>query len=380
MTLTFFTNLVHHHQIPLADEFYKILGDDYRYVATMPMPEFLVKGGYDRCIERPYIVRAYENEKEKKDALWLANSSDVVICGAAPEEWMINRKKANKITFHYNERWLKTNLIRSFGPKNLLYVWLNHFRFRTKRTFMLCASAFTASDVHKFGCYPQKCFKWGYITKVQNEFQDISTFTNNEKVISIMWCARFLDWKHPELPVLLASRLKKRGFVFKLDMYGSGKLLEATKDLAVNLDVADVVNFCGNMPNSQILAAMREHSIFLFTSDRNEGWGAVVNEAMSNGCAVVGSDEIGSVPFLVEDGVNGVVFKSRNIDSLEEKICLLLSNPKKMNLVREQALLTMQQVWNPQNAALKFLDLVDYIERDKLHEYKLKDGPASWAE
>ena len=35
---------------------------------------------------------------------------------------------------------------------------------------MLCASAYTASDFAKFGCYKNKCFKWGYFPKfeVQN--------------------------------------------------------------------------------------------------------------------------------------------------------------------------------------------------------------------
>ena len=54
------------------------------------------------------------------------------------------------------------------------------------------------------------------------------------------------------------------------------------------------------MPNAKILQEMRKHEIFLFTSDRNEGWGAVSNESMSNGCMLVGSDGIGSIPFLVK--------------------------------------------------------------------------------
>jgi glycosyltransferase involved in cell wall biosynthesis len=40
--------------------------------------------------------------------------------------------------------------------------------------------------------------------------------------------------------------------------------------------------------------------VFIFTSDRNEGWGAVLNEAMGSGCAVVAADLIGSVPYLIE--------------------------------------------------------------------------------
>lgn len=29
MTITFYTNFINHHQVPLADEFYKLIGDGY---------------------------------------------------------------------------------------------------------------------------------------------------------------------------------------------------------------------------------------------------------------------------------------------------------------------------------------------------------------
>lgn len=45
---------------------------------------------------------------------------------------------------------------------------------------------------------------------------------------------------------------------------------------------------------------MRESHIFIFTSDRGEGWGVVLSEAMANGCTVVASNKIGAAPFLVK--------------------------------------------------------------------------------
>ena len=382
MTITFFTNLIHHHQIPVADEFYKILGDDYRYVSTMEMPAWLIKSGYDGTLDRPYIIRSYKDESSLNEALRLVDESDVVIFGAAPEEWVINRKKKNKITFHYNERWLKTNLFRSFAPPELYRVWKNHFQFRNKRTYMLCASAFTSNDVHKYFCYPRKCFKWGYFTKVDANFKVEATKldASTSEITPLMWCARFLKLKHPELPIQLATRLKADGYKFVIDMFGSGVELEATKKFAKDMGVEDVVNFRGNLPNDEILSEMRNHPIFLFTSDRNEGWGAVANESMSNGCVLVGSNEIGSVPFLVKDGVNGCIFKSKSIDSLEEKVTMLLDNPDLLESMRNESLRTMREVWSPANAVKQFLNLVEYIQNDKLSEYKLTEGPASWAD
>ena len=95
MKLVFITNYIHHHQIPLADEFYRLLGDDYKYIATDALPDWLIKGGYDPSINRLYVVRAYESEDAKRMALQLANDADVVIIGSAPEDYVRERIKAS---------------------------------------------------------------------------------------------------------------------------------------------------------------------------------------------------------------------------------------------------------------------------------------------
>lgn len=185
--------------------------------------------------------------------------------------------------------------------------------------------------------------------------------------------------KHPEMPVKLAKRLKDNGYDFHIDMFGSGEELSSTKQLAKSLDVNDKVSFCGNLPNEEILEQMRQHEIFLFTSDRNEGWGAVLNESMSNGCAVVASNLIGSVPFLIQDGKNGMIFMSEDLDSLEKKVLYLLNNPSKRIEIAKNAIFSMRNIWSPKNAAKNFFELVEAI-KTKNRELIPEDGPCSRAE
>ena len=47
MTITFYTNFINHHQVPLADEFYKLIGDGYTMVTFEPLPEEFRKRGYE---------------------------------------------------------------------------------------------------------------------------------------------------------------------------------------------------------------------------------------------------------------------------------------------------------------------------------------------
>ena len=56
-----------------------------------------------------------------------------------------------------------------------------------------------------------------------------------------MWCARFIDWKHPELVVKLAKKLKADGYNFRLDMYGDGKMKSDIHKLIQALGLNDCV-------------------------------------------------------------------------------------------------------------------------------------------
>ncbi len=173
----------------------------------------------------------------------------------------------------------------------------------------------------------------------------------------------------------MALKLKEQGYNFMLDMYGSGEEEETTKQLAKALDVEDVVKFHGALPNEEILEAMRKHEIFLFTSDRYEGWGAVANEAMANGCVLVASDAIGSTPYLIIEGRNGFSFKSEDADSLTDCVKRLLDNPADMYQMQKEARNTMVNLWSPRKAALSLLTLIDDLQNGR--ECSILNGPCS---
>ena len=378
MKIVFVTNLINHHQVPLADELYAIPGVDYTFVATIPMPDFLKNSGYPDYSDRKYLLNAYESAAKKKEALQLALNADVVIIGSAPEEYVTQRIQAGKLTFRYSERWFKSRPWYLSGPRAWVNYYKDHIRYMNKPLYMLAASAYTANDVYAIGAYKNKVFKWGYFTKVDTnvkvEVPNLGASTLEST--SLMWCARFLKWKHPELPVQLAKRLKDDGYKFTLDMYGSGEEFEKNRAMIQELQVQDVVHLRGNLPNDQILQQMQQHDIFLFTSDRNEGWGAVLNEAMSNGCAVVSSNRIGSTPFLIEHGKNGLIFESENLDSFYQQVKNLLDHPDLRKSLSTQAVCTMKEVWSPKNAAKQLLKLVQALQDDN-ESMIPKSGPCS---
>jgi len=192
-----------------------------------------------------------------------------------------------------------------------------------------------------------------------------------------MWCSRFIEWKHPEMCIDLAKRLKKEGADFELNMYGNGPLLELYQQSVHQECLSDCVHILGNRNNEEILVAMQQHNIFLFTSDQNEGWGAVANEAMSNGCAFVGSDKIGAVPFLVKDKVNGRIFKSKSLESLVDVIKDLVYDRSLCEQYARSAYQSMRDVWSPKSAADRFVKLAEALQNGE--ETPFSEGPCSKA-
>ena len=383
--LVFFSNYLNHHQVPVADELSRLLGEEFRFVATLRRDEKELKGGADYST-RPYCLLAAESDEAHEEALRLALEAEVCVFGACSQEYAIERAKRNPggLSFEMGERWLKHGWLTIGSPVFRQWAW-NYFRYLRKANFhKLCCGSFTTGDDARLNAYKERHYKWGYFTSVEEDFVKTTTPVNGS--VKILWCGRFLTWKHPELVVQLAARLKKDGYDFAIDMYGDEgqqaphdkvfprKNLEALIEKA---DVGDVVSLKGNRPNSEVLEAMRDADIFLFTSDRLEGWGAVANESMANGCALVASDAVGSTQYLVKPRETGMVFRSGEVDSLYEQVKYLLDHPEERKRIARNGRRLMVELWSPSNAAKSLLQLIDDLNAGR--ESSIKEGPCSKA-
>ena len=382
--IVFVSDTFHHHQKGVADALYKLTGGSYCFVTTIPLREERINMGFAN--EYPnYVLDASSHTDEVwTKAHHIIDDAEVVVLGSAPYELLNNRLQQKKITFRYSERLWKQY---KHYLKTPFYMLDNH---KTSGCRLLCASAFAAHDYNTMGAFRNKCYKWGYFPIVKSSLERMQ-YDNNP--IKMMWCSRFLDWKHPELPIFMAKQLKDKGFSFKLDMYGNGQYLEDSKKLAKRLNVGDVLSFCGNASNDDIVKSMSRSDIFLFTSDRGEGWGVVANESMGCGCVLVASDEIGSVPYLVENGMNGCTFHSSSrfhgfnrfglsvdqqaLKTLTEKVEWLINNPNKRRILSENAIITIKDTWNPETAAKNFLTLIEDIKQGR--DTSIMYGPCSKA-
>lgn len=371
MKITFFSNYLNHHQLPFCLEMAERLGEDFKFVVTTKISEKRLKLGYkDMDNDYPFVVKAYDDGKK---ALEIGNESDVVIIGSAPTMYIKERLKEGKLTFRYSERIFK----KGFNVKSFLSVLLKRAIFERRNIYLLCSSAYSANDYNMAGAYRNRCFKWGYFPEVK-EYENIDKILKEKKQNRILWAGRFLDWKHPDLVIEVARKLKENNYDFEINMIGIGEMYDSVSKMIKQYNLQDNVKLLGSMSPGEVRKNMEDSLIYLFTSDRGEGWGAVLNESMNSGCAVVASHEIGSVPFLITNNKNGLIYKDGDSDDLFNKVKYLLDNNDVCKKLGKNAYLTMANLWNARIAAERIISLSEQLLNGQtLTVYE--DGPCSIA-
>ena len=369
MKIVFLSNIFSHHQKPLSDELYR-LNPDYFFIETEDMHDEQRNMGYAVAEKIPYVL-TYKHDRSLCDNL--IDQADVVIMGSAPEGLIKRRKRNSQLIVRYSERPLKKK-------QNIFYylyrlVRLNLMTPFWKPIYMLCAGAYVASDYKLFGMYMGKAYKWGYFTSVK-EFESIECILEGKWKNSILWASRLISWKHPEIAIELAVFLKERSIPFEINIIGTGTCEELLRRMIEDRHLNDEVHLLGVMNHVQVREYMEQSEIFISTSDRMEGWGATVNEAMSSLCAVVADARIGSVPYLIENGNNGFSYKTTQ--NLFETVENLLRNKDKRMDIAKSAYLTMRKLWNPKIAASRLLMLLEKLKQNGPCDL-FESGPCSRA-
>ena len=373
MKLTFVSNYFNHHQKPLCEAFVRSDGVDFCFIATEPMEEERIRMGWGIDAEKYPYVKEYFS-----DIPWADNriqESDVVIWGGVESEdaneSLLKRLEGGKLTFRYSERIYKEGQWKFISPRGQKKKRAEHTRFKDYPYYLLCAGAYVGSDYNLVGAYPGKKFVWGYFPEFRHYDPDelFAKKSRPGEPVRILWAGRMIDWKHPEIPIIIADKLLHgdkhfnpnltsniaQNGGFKLTMAGGGYMEEELRKMVSEKGLEETVEFTGFLTPEQIREKMEESDIFLFTSDRKEGWGAVLNEAMNSGCLVVANYQIGAAPYLLQQNLNGKISGGVLWHHAGIVGGAILDRSVRTELGKN-AYETIEKYWNADNAARRFLE------------------------
>lgn len=376
MKVTFVSNYINHHQIPLAEVLYQKWGDDYHFIQTEPMEDERVQQGWSLDVEKiPYVLQ-YQKEPQLCQTLIL--ESDIVVFGGCEDETYIQeRLSQGKIVFRYMERLYREGQWKAISPRGLKKKYHDHTRHANAPVYLLCAGGYVPHDFEIIRAYRGKRFRWGYFTRFEESSAEERKRWKSEDEIRIVWAGRFIDCKQAQDALAAVKILKDKGYEFRLTMIGGGELENELRAYVQECRLESHVEFVGFCKPEEVREYMKKSQIYLFTSDYREGWGAVVNEAMNSGCAVVCSHAVGAAPFLIQHNSNGLIYRSRDIKELAERIEYLMNNKEIRQQMGEAAYETIEKEWNPQNAGNALIALFEEALSGRISFRK--EGPLSEA-
>ena len=353
MKLVFLSNYFNHHEKPLSDALFAHPGIEYTFIQTENMAEERVRMGWGIDTKDIPYVRYFDDDPEGNRDL-VMNADCVIFGGVDDESYIMPRLEARRLTLRYQERIYKEGQWKFISPRGLRKKYHDHTRFKNDPVYLLCAGAYVASDFSLIHAYPGKKYVWGYFPEFIEH--DIDALISSKEENELLWTGRMIDWKHPDAALKSALYLKEKNISFHLTMAGGGELEDSLKQFVTDNGLDKFVTFTGFLKPAEIRTLMEKASVYIFTSDEKEGWGAVVNEAMNSGCAVVASHAAGAVPYLLRHKGNGLVYKSGRQKELDFYLENLLEKNELRCRLGKNAYHTIAGKWNASYAANRLAD------------------------
>lgn len=374
MKVAFVSNYYNHHQAELCHNLSLLTENEFIFIELEPMSSERQKLGWKNNSIPTFVLSGYSSDAHYQMCRELFTNAEIGIWGDAPYKFVKDRLKSGKLTYRYSERLYKNKTKFLQFPIRVLKNYREMTRYNN--LLLLAASAYATWDYSLSGTFVNKSFKWGYFPPCKK--CNIGQLINSKIKNQIIWVGRLIDWKHPEMMIDLASRIKSTNINCKILMIGSGKLEKKIRDEIQKKELTKYVKLLGSMTSEMVREYMEKSALFIATSDYNEGWGAVINEAMNSGCVVIASHAMGSVPFLIENGINGFVFESGNRDELFEKVLKSIVNFEIQKEIGEKAYNTIVNKWNAAVAAKNLIQLSKAIQENR--SIRFENAPCDVAE
>lgn len=187
-----------------------------------------------------------------------------------------------------------------------------------------------------------------------------------EKKNTILAVGRLDAWYYKGFDLLIKAwgRIAKNhpSFVLQFAGTGSEKSVKFLKKHIEDNGIEKQVEFLGFRDDMESI--YKESSIFVLSS-RYEGFGLVLIEAMSQGCACIACDFGGRQGDIIQHGYNGLLCPIDNVDSLADSIEKLISDKQLRLKVQNNAISSLSK-YSKKSVSLSWNNLINNICENEL--------------
>ena len=157
----------------------------------------------------------------------------------------------------------------------------------------------------------------------------------------LLWVRSFSEIYNPLLALEIVEILKKKGIDTSLCMVGPDKdgSMQHCKNIAAELKLP--ISFTGMLQKEEWINLSKDYDIFINTTN-SDNMPVSVMEAMALGLPVI-STNVGGLPFLIENEVEGVLVPKNNPEAFVKAIEDLCKSPQKAQEITKNARLKMEE-------------------------------------
>jgi glycosyltransferase involved in cell wall biosynthesis len=154
----------------------------------------------------------------------------------------------------------------------------------------------------------------------------IGKITKQKDYFTLIKAFKLVVQKYPDIELEIIGAIGSKGN----EEYSS-----QLKELVEDFQLSNNLFFSGVLPYKDVYKHLNSWYLFVLASEY-EGFGLVVIEAMASGTPVVASN-VDAIPEIIDDNVNGLLFKSKDYKDLANKIIMMLENKEIANRFKLQA-------------------------------------------
>ena len=234
---------------------------------------------------------------------------------------------------------------------------------RLKRSPKLCKKLFEGAKINVAPShYLMEAFKTeGYtnLTHIPNtiEIANYPFLVREKPTLKLLWVRSFSDIYNPQLALDVVETLLEQDITVSLCMVGPEKdgSLKRCKQRVSEKKLP--VIFTGKLDKVEWISLSKEYAVFINTTNFDNTPVSVI-EAMALGLPVV-STNVGGIPFLIEDRVDGVLVAPNNPNAFAAALQALVANPEQSQQLAIRARQKVEQ-FDWQNVKQQWIALLKY--------------------
>ena len=373
MKIAYLTNMAAYHQVEFARAMATELSEsDFRLVFHRPIRPGRAEMGWKDDYPDAFIIRYYQSEAERHEAEEWIRDADVVIQGRFPVRYVKERIRQGKLTFAHQERLWKKPSSGAQLVSRIPHLYRNYYSVRQANYHFLSIGPYAAQDLNALGIFRGRSWRFGYSIGCPDYRP-----REDHGSIRLLWCARLLEVKQPLRALDILEGLRARRVDAHLTMVGDGLLRQQVEQATRKRNLLESVTMTGWQSVPDIARHMQSSDLFLMTSHRGEGWGLVVNEAMSHGCGVMANDQSGAAAWLVESGRTGILYRDGELNEALDRLAQL--DRKDILSFGRASHESMRDCWSARIAAQRFIRLSRHLLEGEVRKARqlYDSGPCS---